>query len=67
VVVATETQELLSCELCDVVRDNGVRDPEAMDDVCEEIYRLLVGLGIRSIWVIMFGLFGFLKFLVLKN
>jgi hypothetical protein len=41
VVVNTETQELLPCELCVVVRDDGVGDPEAMDDVREECYRML--------------------------
>jgi hypothetical protein len=41
VVVITETQKLLSCELCVVVCDNGVWDPEAMDDIREERHRLL--------------------------
>jgi hypothetical protein len=41
VVVITETRELLSYELCDVVRDNGVWDPKAMDDSREERHRLL--------------------------
>jgi hypothetical protein len=41
VVVAIETQELLSCELCDMVHDNGVWDPKAMDDIREERHCLL--------------------------
>jgi hypothetical protein len=40
-VLAAETQELLSCELCVVVRDDGVRDSKAMDDVYEESHHLL--------------------------
>jgi hypothetical protein len=40
VVVTTETQELLSCELCVMV---------AMDDICEESHRLL-GLDVGE-WV----------------
>jgi hypothetical protein len=41
VVVGTETHELLSCELCAIVCNDGVRDPEAMNDIREECYRLL--------------------------
>jgi hypothetical protein len=41
VVVVAEAQELLSCELGAVVRDDGVGDPEAMDDVREECHCLL--------------------------
>jgi hypothetical protein len=41
VVVDTETQEILYCELCVVVCDNGVWDPEVMDDIIEERCRLL--------------------------
>jgi hypothetical protein len=41
VVVTAETQEFLSSELCVVVHDDGVRNSEAMDDVYEEIHRLL--------------------------
>ena len=36
VVVITELEELLSGELRVVVRDDGVWDPKAMDDVEEE-------------------------------
>jgi hypothetical protein len=35
-VVITEPEEFLPCELRVVVRDYGVWDPEAVDDVCEE-------------------------------
>jgi hypothetical protein len=41
VVVLAEVQELLPSELRVVVGDDGVRDPKAMDDVCEERHRLL--------------------------
>jgi hypothetical protein len=41
VVVDTETQELLPRELRTVVHDDGVGDPEAMNDIHEEHYRLL--------------------------
>jgi hypothetical protein len=41
VVVLAEVLELLPSELCAVVGDDGVRDPKAMDDVCEERHRLL--------------------------
>ena len=36
VVVVVERQELLACELGDVVGDDRVRDPEPEDDVGEE-------------------------------
>jgi hypothetical protein len=42
VMVVIEAQELLPCELCVIVHDDGVGDPEAMDDVCEECHCLLV-------------------------
>jgi hypothetical protein len=41
VVVLAEVQELLARELGAIVSDDGVRDPEAMDDVGEESHRLL--------------------------
>jgi hypothetical protein len=41
VVVFAEVQELLPSELCAIVGDDGVRDPKAMDNVCEERHRLL--------------------------
>jgi hypothetical protein len=41
VVVLAEVQELLPNELCAIVDDDGVRDPKAMDDVCEERHCLL--------------------------
>jgi hypothetical protein len=40
VVVFIEVQELPS-ELCAIVGDDGVWDPKAMDDICEERHRLL--------------------------
>jgi hypothetical protein len=40
VVVLAEVQELSASELGAVVSDDGVRDPEAMDDVGEEYHRL---------------------------
>jgi hypothetical protein len=40
VVVLTEVQELSASELGAVVGDDGVRDPEAMDDLGEERHRL---------------------------
>jgi hypothetical protein len=40
VVVLAEVQELPAGELGAVVGDDGVRDPEAMDDVGEERHRL---------------------------
>jgi hypothetical protein len=39
--VAAEAKELFSCELGAIVCDNRVRNPEAIDDVREECYRLL--------------------------
>ena len=36
VVFIAKLEKLLSSELCVVVRDDGVRDPKAMDDVKEE-------------------------------
>jgi hypothetical protein len=41
VVVLGEVQELSASEQGAVVGDDGVRDPEAMDDVGEEHHRLL--------------------------
>jgi hypothetical protein len=41
VVVLAEVQELLPSELRAIVGDVGVRDPKAMDDVCEERHRPL--------------------------
>jgi hypothetical protein len=41
VVIIAEIQEFPSCELCVMVVDDGVRDSEAMDDVCEENHCLL--------------------------
>jgi hypothetical protein len=41
VVVLAEVQKLLASELGAIVVDDGVRDPEAMDDVGEERHRLL--------------------------
>jgi hypothetical protein len=40
VVVFTEVQELSASELGAIVGDDGVRDPEVMDDVGEECHRL---------------------------
>jgi hypothetical protein len=40
VVVLAEVQELSASELGAIVSDDGVRDPEAMDDVGEERHRL---------------------------
>ena len=36
VVFITESEELLSDELCAIVRDDGVWNPKAMDNVEEE-------------------------------
>jgi hypothetical protein len=50
VVVVAEAQELLPCELGAVICENGVGDPKAMDDVCEERHCLLgpdVGEGLN--------------------
>jgi hypothetical protein len=41
VVILAEVQELSTGELGAVVGDDGVRDPEAMDDAGEERHRLL--------------------------
>jgi hypothetical protein len=41
VMVTAEAQELFPRELSVIVHDNGVGDPEVMDDVCEECYYLL--------------------------
>ena len=41
VVFIVESKELLSAELCAVVRDDGVWDSKAMDDVEEEQHSLL--------------------------
>ena len=41
VVFIAESEELFSGELCVIVRDNGVRDSKAMDDVKEEQHGLL--------------------------
>jgi hypothetical protein len=40
VVILAEIQELSASELGAVVGDDGVRDPEVMDDVGEECHRL---------------------------
>ena len=47
VVILAEVQELSAGELGAVVGDDGVRDPEAMDDVGEERHRLL---GPDAVW-----------------
>ena len=41
VVLITESEDLLSGELQAIVRDDGVQDPKAMDDVKEEQHGLL--------------------------
>jgi hypothetical protein len=41
VVVFAEVQELLPSELRAIVGDDGVRDPKAMDNICEERHLLL--------------------------
>ena len=41
VVVVVERQEFLASELCPIVGDDGVRNPEPVDDISEEQYRLL--------------------------
>ena len=41
VVFIVESKELLSGELCVVVRDDGVQDPKVMDNVKEEQHGLL--------------------------
>ena len=40
-VVITERQELVAGELCPIVSDDGVWNPEPVDDISEEQYRLL--------------------------
>ena len=40
VVILAEVQELSAGELGAIVGDDGVRDPEAMDDIGEECHRL---------------------------
>jgi hypothetical protein len=41
VVVVVELQELPIGELCAIVGDDGIRNPEAMDDIREEQHCLL--------------------------
>jgi hypothetical protein len=41
VVIITEPEELLAGELCAIVGDDGIWDPEAVDDVYEEEHHLL--------------------------
>jgi hypothetical protein len=41
VVVFAEVQELFPSELRAIVGNDGVWDPKAMDDICEERHRLL--------------------------
>ena len=41
VVVIVEHQEFLAGELCPIVGDDGVRNPEPVDDVREEQHHLL--------------------------
>ena len=49
VVVVAERQESMTGELCPIVGDNGVWNPEPVDDISEEQYRLLgFDLGNRS-------------------
>ena len=40
-VVVVERQEFFASELCPVVGDDGVRDPEPVDNVSEEQHCLL--------------------------
>ena len=40
-VVIAERLEFLASELCPIVGDDGVRNPEPVDDVSEEQHRLL--------------------------
>jgi hypothetical protein len=37
VIIVTESKEFLPRELCAIVRDYGVQDPKAVDDVHEEL------------------------------
>ena len=46
VVVVVERQELVAGELCPIVSDDGVWNPEPMEDVSEEQHRLV---GLDSI------------------
>jgi hypothetical protein len=41
VVIIVEPEELLTDELCAVVGDDGIWDPEVVNDVYEEEHRLL--------------------------
>ena len=41
VVVVTEHQKFMSCELCPIVGDDGVWNSEPVDDISEEQYCLL--------------------------
>jgi hypothetical protein len=41
VVAFTKVQELFPSEYLAIVSDDGVWDPKAMDDICEERHRLL--------------------------
>jgi hypothetical protein len=41
VVAFAKVQELFPSELRAIVSDDGVWDPKAMDDICEERHRLL--------------------------
>jgi hypothetical protein len=41
VVIIVEPEELLTGELCAIVGDDRIWEPEAVDDVCEEEHRLL--------------------------
>ena len=41
VVVIVERQELVAGELCPIVSDDGVWNPEPVDDISEEQHRLL--------------------------
>ena len=41
VVVVAERQELVAGELCPIVSDDGVWNPEPVDDISEEQHRLL--------------------------
>ena len=41
VVVIVERQEFVAGELCPIVGDDGVWNPEPVDDISEEQYRLL--------------------------
>ena len=47
VLFIAESNEFFACELCAVVRDDGVRYSKAMDDVEEEQHNLL-GLDYRD-------------------